>query len=74
MPQRPPFGYKGVDGTCLWCGRPMPAYEYADESWNTAGKTGYRGNDHFCTKNCGYQFGLFFARNLGKKLKPKEGT
>jgi hypothetical protein len=64
-------GNAGKDGFCRWCGRKLRAFKFANEAyWKDKGmKLGGHGDNHFCGLNCGYSFGLWFARD-GKRLTP----
>jgi len=75
------FGYKGQPDTCLWCGqklhrRQVMASEGEPGAVNAgigfwvkpAEKPGAYQDGFFCTRGCGYQFGLRFAQ-LGRRLQ-----
>ena len=82
-----PFGYQGVPGTCLWCGRKLryervmaddqdqdnPTYKAVGPGFATitAAKAGRYQDDMFCGLSCGYLFGRRLAR-LGRRLAPTE--
>lgn len=57
-----PFGYEGVPGTCLWCGRRLPG--------KGASRRIAVGGDFFDVESCAMQFGATCALN-GSRIRPK---
>ena len=54
----------GIRPQCPWCGKLLPVFSYWEgDFWRERGaKWGYNGNNIFCTKECGYRYGLARAK------------
>jgi hypothetical protein len=53
-----------TDGHCLWCGKKLTRAKYDPDP----AALGYQGNGLFHSIECGYRFGLWFARQ-GRRLR-----
>lgn len=76
-----PFGYEGMPGTCLWCGRKLRHETVIDSDSDKpypgnlvrADKSGRYQDDSFCGLSCGYRFGRRLAE-LGNRLQANKET